>query len=87
MGLKATGKKISYFNLPRCREPRLKEYLLMIMRPIRFYYADERTPEGKSVAQEVNGEAHAEHYFKLANGEVPIEWHQTFVKGKGYVKF
>jgi hypothetical protein len=39
------------------------------------------------VAQDISGEAHAEHYFKLANEKVPVEWQQTFVKGKGYMKF
>lgn len=53
----------------------------------RFYYADERTPEGKMVGRDVNGEAHAELYFKLANDKEPVAWQQTFVKGKGYVKF
>jgi hypothetical protein len=52
-----------------------------------FYYADERTAEGKMVGRNVNGEAHADLYFKLANEKEPVEWQQTFVRGKGYVKF
>ena len=35
----------------------------------------------------VDGDAHAEFYYKLANESKPLGWHQTFVKGKGYVKF
>jgi hypothetical protein len=53
----------------------------------RFYYADERTEEGKPVGMAVDGEAHAELYLRLASEEKPVEWQQTFVKGKGYVKF
>lgn len=39
------------------------------------------------VGRNVNGEAHAEHYFKLANEKEPVDWQQTFVKGQGYAKF
>ncbi|KAL6705882.1 hypothetical protein ACN47E_006342 [Coniothyrium glycines] len=53
----------------------------------RFFYADERFPDGRSKAQELDGPAHGKFYSQLAehNGEVP--WHATFVKDQGYVKF
>lgn len=53
----------------------------------RFYYADERKADGAPAYMAIDGDAHAEHYLKLATEEKPSEWLQTFVKGKGYVKF
>lgn len=53
----------------------------------RFYYADERTPEGNPTGTNVDGNAHAEFYYKLANKKEQGEYIQTFVKGKGYVRF
>lgn len=54
----------------------------------KFYYADERTESGNAVYGDINGEAHAEFYYQLAEGlvkDVPVD--ATFVKGKGYTKF
>ncbi|KAI0809512.1 hypothetical protein GGR55DRAFT_178277 [Xylaria sp. FL0064] len=56
-------------------------------RGYRFFYADERTEDGKSVEALVDGPAHGEFYAQLANHEDDVPWHATFVKGKGYVKF
>lgn len=53
----------------------------------RFYYVDERTSGGQPVGNKVDGAAHADLYFELASDENQREWKQTFVKGKGYVKF
>ncbi|KAF7562828.1 hypothetical protein G7046_g1327 [Stylonectria norvegica] len=53
----------------------------------RFFYADQRTEEGKSVGQAVDGPAHAEFFKQLANHEGVVPWHATFVAGKGYVQF
>lgn len=54
----------------------------------RFYFADERTPEGGPVLQGTSGEGAAEFYFDLAeneNNDIPVE--TTFVTGKGYTVF
>lgn len=54
----------------------------------KFYYADERTPEGAPVLQGTSGEGAADFYFDLAeneNKDIPVE--ATFVTGKGYTVF
>ncbi|GLA02162.1 hypothetical protein AnigIFM60653_001562 [Aspergillus niger] len=56
-------------------------------RGYRFFYADERTEDGKAVGNAPDGAAHAELYTQLASHEGNVPWHATFVKGKGYVKF
>ncbi|EON69387.1 hypothetical protein W97_08647 [Coniosporium apollinis CBS 100218] len=54
----------------------------------RFYYADQRTPEGGPVGTVVDAEAHADFYYELASKDPSdVPWHATFVKGKGYTKF
>ena len=53
----------------------------------RFYFADERTPNGGPIADELNGDAHADLYLQLATDSEQKSWLQTFVKGQGYVKF
>ncbi|KAH7342555.1 hypothetical protein BKA65DRAFT_586487 [Rhexocercosporidium sp. MPI-PUGE-AT-0058] len=55
----------------------------------RFFYADERTEEGKLKGFALDGDAHGEFYAQLAKPEdgAEIPWNATFVKGKGYVKF
>lgn len=52
----------------------------------RFYYADERKADG-TITPQIDGEAHAEFYAQLAEGESQGPWQQTFVKGSGYQKF
>ncbi|KAL6816454.1 hypothetical protein J3E69DRAFT_345483 [Trichoderma sp. SZMC 28015] len=52
-----------------------------------FYFADERTPEGKAIGGAISGPAHAEVYLQLADGKVDAPWHTTFVAGKGIVDF
>ncbi|KAL2869511.1 uncharacterized protein BJX67DRAFT_347500 [Aspergillus lucknowensis] len=56
-------------------------------RGYRFFYADERAADGKSIGQALDGPAHAEFFAQLVEHEEGIPWHATFVKGKGYVKF
>jgi hypothetical protein len=53
---------------------------------IRYYYADERKDDG-SAKYRVDGDAHAELFWQLAQDKRQGPWMQTFVKGKGYVKF
>ncbi|KZT30179.1 putative short-chain dehydrogenase [Neolentinus lepideus HHB14362 ss-1] len=53
----------------------------------KYYYADERTPEGESVMHDISGDAHGEFYYELASGREQGPWLATFVKGKGYVDF
>ncbi|KAL7939074.1 hypothetical protein V8C35DRAFT_285630 [Trichoderma chlorosporum] len=52
-----------------------------------FYFADERTAEGRSIGGAISGPAHAEVYLELADGKVDAPWHTTFVAGKGIVDF
>jgi hypothetical protein len=52
----------------------------------RFYYADERTPEGKGM-RHISGPGHAEYFLELAEKEEQGPALATFVRGKGYVKF
>ncbi|KAF2416132.1 NAD(P)-binding protein [Tothia fuscella] len=52
-----------------------------------FYYGDQRTAQGDPVGAQINAEAHAEMYSKLATEDVDLPWHVSFVLGKGYVDF
>ncbi|PVH79201.1 hypothetical protein DL98DRAFT_461433 [Cadophora sp. DSE1049] len=67
---------------------------LMKEKGYRFFYADERFPDGKLKGAAVDGDAHGEFYVQSAKqggggveGNERIPWHATFVKGKGYVYF
>jgi len=54
----------------------------------RFYYADERFADGQVKGTALDGGAHGEFYFDLAEGNAgEVPWQATFVKDKGYVKF
>ncbi len=53
----------------------------------RFYYADERKPDGSVAGGAISGPAHAEFYLKLAEDKAQAPWLATFVKDKGYVNF
>ncbi|KAK1246165.1 hypothetical protein MKX07_005234 [Trichoderma sp. CBMAI-0711] len=53
----------------------------------KFYYADEREPNGEPAYDKLDAEAHGDYYVKLAEESFQGPWHATFVKGKGYVKF
>jgi len=52
----------------------------------RFYFADERTPDGKGMYH-ISGPAHAEMFVELAEKEDQGPALATFVRGKGYVAF
>jgi hypothetical protein len=52
-----------------------------------FYYADERTADGAAVANDVDGQAHAEFLSELVGKTEVADYRQTFVKGQGYVRF
>ncbi|KAL4779076.1 hypothetical protein BJX76DRAFT_102806 [Aspergillus varians] len=56
-------------------------------RGYRFFYADERAPDGNVKGPNVDAPAHAEFYAQLAAHEGNLPWNATFVSGKGYVKF
>ncbi|KAF2231822.1 NAD(P)-binding protein [Viridothelium virens] len=56
-------------------------------RGFKFYYADERTGEGKPVYNAIDGAAHGDFYVELSEGKEQGHWLATFVKGKGYVDF
>ena len=49
----------------------------------RFYYADEREPNGKPVGLSLDGSAHADMYYSLAHEPKQSKWQVTFVKGEG----
>ncbi|KAK9370587.1 hypothetical protein V1509DRAFT_616242 [Lipomyces kononenkoae] len=53
----------------------------------RFYYADERNPNGSPVGSSPDAKAHAEAYFQLAEDPEQRPWDYTFVKFKGFTKF
>lgn len=55
--------------------------------PNSFFYADERNADGSQKGMQLDGDAHADFFAQLANGEGEVPWHATFVKGRGYVKF
>ncbi|KAH9204934.1 hypothetical protein DL95DRAFT_318522 [Leptodontidium sp. 2 PMI_412] len=52
----------------------------------RFYYVDERTPEGKGM-QFISGRGHAQLFSQLAEQDMQGEPLATFVRGQGYVRF
>jgi hypothetical protein len=52
----------------------------------RFYYVDERTPEGKGM-RFISGPGHAEFFLQLAEQEGQGDPLATFVRGKGYTGF
>ncbi|CAO2648461.1 Nn.00g077280.m01.CDS01 [Neocucurbitaria sp. VM-36] len=53
----------------------------------KFYYADQRLPDGKLCGKGISGHSHGKFYVFLAQGEKQGPWLQTFVKGKGYTEF
>ncbi|RGP74102.1 short chain type dehydrogenase [Fusarium sporotrichioides] len=55
-------------------------------RGYKFYYADERKADGGAIFR-VNGDAHADMFWKLSQDKEQGEWLQSFVKGEGYKKF
>lgn len=55
---------------------------------IRFFFVDERMPDGSAMLKGAGPQAHADIFLSLADrtaGDVP--WQITFVNGKGYVEF
>ncbi|KAJ6134570.1 hypothetical protein N7523_000892 [Penicillium sp. IBT 18751x] len=53
----------------------------------KFYFADERKPDGEPVYSAIDGSAHAQFYIQLAEDNMQEPWFATFVKGQGYVPF
>ncbi|CAE7205580.1 hypothetical protein PTNB85_09706 [Pyrenophora teres f. teres] len=53
----------------------------------RFFYADQRLPDGAPMMNGVNGAAHGDLYAQLVQHESDVPWLVTFVHDKGYVKF
>lgn len=52
----------------------------------RFYFADERTPEGKAMHY-TSGPGNAEFFLQLAEQDGQREPLATFARGEGYVEF
>ena len=74
-----SGKNATLYFLETAAHAYGKDY--------QFYFADERMPDGGSVMAQINGEAHGEEYWVLANSRKQLPVNYTFVKGKGYIKF
>ena len=53
---------------------------------LRFYYVDERKRDG-SAKYHIDGAAHADLFFDLAEDSKQRPWQQTFVAGEGYKDF
>ncbi|KAK9371654.1 uncharacterized protein V1513DRAFT_406918 [Lipomyces chichibuensis] len=53
----------------------------------KFYYTDERNPDGSPVGTSPDAKAHSEVYFQLAEDPRQRPWDYTFVKLKGFTKF
>lgn len=53
----------------------------------KFFYVDERKPDGSSKGTAIDGPAHGEFIASLVDGKGGVPWHATFVAGEGYVKF
>ena len=53
----------------------------------RFYYADERTPEGLPVMREIDGMAAGKVYLDLAEDPEQKPWNYTYTKDYGYEDF
>ena len=54
----------------------------------RFYYADERKiADGRPAAEDVDGEAHGEMYWRLAQAGAQQKWLVTFNKEEGRVEY
>ncbi|EUC40725.1 hypothetical protein COCMIDRAFT_108040 [Bipolaris oryzae ATCC 44560] len=53
----------------------------------RFFYTDQRQPDGSPMGNVVDGPAHGEFYAQLVQRTNEVPWLATFVKGKGHVKF
>ncbi|PPJ56561.1 hypothetical protein CBER1_03887 [Cercospora berteroae] len=54
----------------------------------RFYYVDERTPEGDAKGETIRGPGHADFFLALAeNKACQVPWKATFVERQGYQKF
>ncbi|KAK0831160.1 hypothetical protein LTR03_015663 [Friedmanniomyces endolithicus] len=49
----------------------------------RFYYVDQRQPDGRPAKLNRDGPAHAEMYLQLAQESRQSKWLVTFVKGEG----
>jgi hypothetical protein len=55
----------------------------MLTGGVRFYYADQRAPDGRPANLGRDGDAHADMYWKLAHEPKQTNWLVTFVKGEG----
>ncbi|GAB7332756.1 hypothetical protein MBLNU13_g04493t1 [Cladosporium sp. NU13] len=53
----------------------------------KFFYVDERKPDGSSKGTAIDGPAHGEFIASLISDANSVPWHATFVAGKGQVKF
>lgn len=54
---------------------------------VRFYYADQRRPNGQPADFPIDGQAHADMYLKLAHEARQTKWLVTFTKEEGRREF
>jgi len=73
--------KAAMAHIIECGEKAYKD------RGYRFYYVDERVEGGSPAGENIDGDAHGELSVELAKSTEQLPWAQTFIKGKGYVKF
>ncbi len=52
-----------------------------------FYYVDERTEKGQPIMGKIDGPAHGDFCWELAQRKDQGPWDATFVKGVGYKDF
>ncbi|KAK5631134.1 hypothetical protein RRF57_006849 [Xylaria bambusicola] len=52
-----------------------------------FYYVDERESNGRPMYKGVNGDAHADVFFQLAQDPKQGPWQYTFSRDNGYAVF
>jgi len=53
----------------------------------RFYYTDERQPDGRPAGLQIDGDAHAEMFWTLAHENKQSKWLVTFTKDGGRQSF
>lgn len=53
----------------------------------KFYYADQRNPDGSTPLNKIDGDAHAVEYLALASDKAQRPWQYTFAKDVGYKHF
>lgn len=67
--------------------PSQEACLLYLTRAPRFYFVDERKPDGRPVGLQIDGDAHADMFWTLAHEPKQSKWLVTFTKDGGRQAF